>query len=413
MKLDWNRKYSTIAVYAFLVIAAGLVFGLFLKSLPPLGSSVGRFTGLLVPFLIGGVIAYVLNPVLDWLELQLFPLLLGQRLSRRARRRCGILLSFAFLFALLWLFVLIVWPQIHNSIMNLLSQSSFYASEIQSVLDYLQQNYGDNPIVLQVVTKISSSAEEIIQQGYELIYSMIPKVANVLIIVTNGAVDFVMGFIIAVYMLLSKETFAAQLKKILSAVFPQEQVGLIVSVAHDSNAIFTGFISGKLLDSFIIGILCFIGTTLMNTPYAMLVSVIVGITNVIPYFGPFIGAIPSILLILLADPLKALYFSLFILLLQQVDGNIIGPKILGDSTGLSAFWVIFAVTVFGGLMGFVGMLIGVPTFAVIYSLISRLVEYILRKKKLPVQTAAYASPEHPLISDGPKPKKAPAPKKKG
>lgn len=410
MKLDWNRKYSTIAVYAFLVIAAGLAFGLFLKNLPPFGSFLGLFSGLLVPFVIGAVIAFVLNPILNWLEQQLFPMVLGKGLCRRARRRLGILLSFAFLLVILWLFALIVLPQIHSSIMNLLSQSSLYASEIQSFLDHLQDNYHDNPFMEPILTKISTSTEEILQQATQLIYNLIPKVANVLISVTNGAVDFVMGFIIAVYMLLSKETFAAQLKKLLSAIFSREQVKLIVSVAHDSNAIFTGFISGKLLDSFIIGILCFIGTTLLDMPYAMLVSVIVGITNVIPYFGPFIGAIPSILLILLADPMKALYFTLFILLLQQVDGNIIGPKILGDSTGLSAFWVIFAVTVFGGLMGFAGMLIGVPTFAVIYSLCRRLVEYLLRKKQLPTQTAAYASPEHPLISD--KPPKAPTPRKR-
>ncbi|MBQ8599190.1 MAG: AI-2E family transporter, partial [Oscillospiraceae bacterium] len=139
-----------------------------------------------------------------------------------------------------------------------------------------------------------------------------------------------------------------------------------------------------------------VGTTLMNTPYAMLVSVIVGVTNVIPYFGPFIGAIPSILLFLLVDPVQALYFSIFILILQQCDGNIIGPKILGDSTGLSAFWVVFSVTFFGGLFGFVGMLIGIPTFAVIYSLIRRLAAYCLRKKNLPTDTDSYAAPTHAL-----------------
>ena len=170
-----------------------------------------------------------------------------------------------------------------------------------------------------------------------------------------------------------------------------------LNLTHDSNAIFCGFISGKILDSAIIGVLCFIGCSVLQMPYTVLVSFIVGVTNVIPYFGPFIGAIPSIFIIMIADPLKSLVFAVFVLILQQLDGNIIGPKILGDSTGLSAFWVIFAVTFFGGLFGFVGMLIGVPTFAVIYALVRNFAEFKLGKKGLKTQTPDFASQENPIF----------------
>lgn len=399
MKLDFNRKYTTIAVYAFLVIAAALLFQDIISEGPPLTSYLGTVGSLLYPFAIGGAIAYVLNPVLNWIERRLFPLIFRDKVGKKARRGLSVLLSYLFLALIISVFFLIVVPSIYDSIVNLVSRSSTYISNAQSMLNYLISTYGDNEIVAQVLTKLYASTETIIQRAYQLLGNIVPMLAGAAINLTNSLFDGIMGFIISVYALLMKETFAAQIKKLLSAFCSRGFVETFLSIAHDSNEIFCGFISGKIVDSFIIGVICFVGTTLMNTPYAMLVSVIVGVTNVIPYFGPFIGAIPSILLILLVDPLQSLYFSIFILVLQQVDGNIIGPKILGDSTGLSAFWVVFSVTLFGGLFGFVGMLIGVPTFAVIYSLIRRLAAYCLRKKGLPTDTEAYATAEHPLFQD--------------
>lgn len=409
MRLDWNRKYTTIAVYAFLVIAAGLLFANMVETMPPLSRYLQTAGELLVPFIAGGAIAYVLNPVLNWIERVFFPLIFGNHVKRKTRRALGVLLSFVFLFAVIVLFGLIVLPQIYESIMSLVGQSSHYVKEIQGVINYLITNYSDNPLVVEVLTELNASAERLMEEGYKLVSNLVPKISiTVAALVTslvNGLFDVIMGLIISVYVLLSKETFAAQIKKLLSAAFDADAVETVLSIAHDSNDIFCGFISGKIVDSFIIGVLCFVGTTLMNTPYAILVSVIVGVTNVIPYFGPFIGAIPSILLILLADPMHALYFSIFILVLQQLDGNVIGPKILGDSTGLSAFWVVFSVTFFGGMFGFVGMLIGVPTFAVIYSLIRRLAEHGLNKKGMATDTSAYASEHQPLLHTPKKPKK--------
>ena len=403
MKLDFNRKYTTIAVYAFLVIAAGLLFQNIVNDFPPLTRYFNKIGDLLLPFVVGGALAYILNPILNWIEMKLFPVIFRDKVSRKARRALSVLLSYLFMLLVIGVFALIVVPQIYESIMSLIERSSTYVKNVEDFLNYLIATYGSNELVKQVLQKIYDSAETIFRQGYQLIGDVVPMIANIAIGLTNSLFDTIMGLIISVYSLLMKETFAAQIKKLLSAFCSRNFVETFLSIAHDSNQIFCGFISGKIVDSFIIGVICFVGTTLMNTPYAMLVSVIVGVTNIIPYFGPFIGAIPSILLILLVNPLQALYFSIFILALQQLDGNMIGPKILGDSTGLSAFWVVFSVTFFGGMFGFVGMLIGVPTFAVIYNLISRFAAYCLHKKGMPTNTEAYASPERPLV-DKPKSK---------
>jgi predicted PurR-regulated permease PerM len=205
----------------------------------------------------------------------------------------------------------------------------------------------------------------------------------------KGILNFIIGIIISVYVLYSKELFSSQCKKIVYALMQPDRANMVLHVTQKSNSIFSGFISGKIIDSAIIGVLCFLGLTILDMPYTLLVSVIVGVTNVIPFFGPYIGAIPSALLILLEDPKKGLYFIIFIIVLQQLDGNVIGPKILGDSTGLSAFWVVFAILVSGGLFGIVGMLLGVPAFAVIYYIVTLLINHRLEVKNLPVSSSCY------------------------
>lgn len=207
--------------------------------------------------------------------------------------------------------------------------------------------------------------------------------------VVNGLIDILIGFIVAIYLLFGKEKFMGQCRKIVYAFNPPRRANIILHIASKTNKTFNGFIIGKIIDSAIIGVLCFIGLSILKMPYTLLVTVIVGVTNVIPVFGPYIGAIPSAILILLVDPMKGLYFIIFIFLLQQLDGNVIGPMILGDSTGLSAFWVMFAILIGGGLFGLPGMIVGVPTFAVIYYIIKMLIQQKLEQKKLPVETEHY------------------------
>ena len=201
--------------------------------------------------------------------------------------------------------------------------------------------------------------------------------------------NFLIGRIIALYLLMSKELFAGQGKKIIYALFEEDNANATIRNIRFVHRTFGGFISGKLVDSLIIGMICFIGMTLLNLPYPLLISLIIGITNIIPFFGPFIGAIPSIILILMVNPLQALYFGIFVFALQQFDGNILGPKILGDKTGLSSFWVIFAITLFGGYWGFVGMVVGVPLFAVLYAAWKAFINRSLQKKGLSTDTNEY------------------------
>lgn len=218
-----------------------------------------------------------------------------------------------------------------------------------------------------VVDSLVISFEDALNSLYAVLRATLPVLMDFTVKFSAGVLNWVLGLIISVYMFMGKERFFAQAKKLLYALFEKDTVDEILRQTRDSHAIFSGFITGKILDSLIIGLICFACLSVFRMPYAMLISVIVGVTNVIPYFGPFIGAIPSVFIMLTVSPIKALFLALFILVLQQFDGNILGPKILGQSTGLSAFWVVFSIMLFGGLFGFVGMFIGVPTFAVIYS----------------------------------------------
>ena len=404
MKLNMNKKYTTIAVYAFLVIAAAITFFFVISEHSVVGRMAGTFFGLMTPFIYGAALAYVLNPVLNWLEKKVFPKVFGDRVSKRSRRGLGVLLTFLFGCAVVALFLAVLIPQIVESIDNLAQSIYAFLPQAQNFLNDLIAQYGTNEMLVDVLSMLgvdisdpSMALQRLATRSYTFLTQVLPNLFGGVMRFTSGLLDVVVGIIIAIYLLLSKEVFYAQVKKLLFAFFPRRVAQATLNLTHDSNAIFCGFISGKILDSAIIGVLCFIGCSVLQMPYTVLVSFIVGVTNVIPYFGPFIGAIPSIFIIMIADPLKSLVFAVFVLILQQLDGNIIGPKILGDSTGLSAFWVIFAVTFFGGLFGFVGMLIGVPTFAVIYALVRNFAEFKLGKKGLKTQTPDFASQENPIF----------------
>ena len=404
MKLNMNKKYTTIAVYAFLVIAAAITFFFVISEHSVVGRMAGTFFGLMTPFIYGAALAYVLNPVLNWLEKKVFPKVFGDRVSKRSRRGLGVLLTFLFGCAVVALFLAVLIPQIVESIDNLAQSIYAFLPQAQNFLNDLIAQYGTNEMLVDVLSMLgvdisdpSMALQRLATRSYTFLTQVLPNLFGGVMRFTSGLLDVVVGIIIAIYLLLSKEIFYAQVKKLLFAFFLRRVAQATLNLTHDSNAIFCGFISGKILDSAIIGVLCFIGCSVLQMPYTVLVSFIVGVTNVIPYFGPFIGAIPSIFIIMIADPLKSLVFAVFVLILQQLDGNIIGPKILGDSTGLSAFWVIFAVTFFGGLFGFVGMLIGVPTFAVIYALVRNFAEFKLGKKGLKTQTPDFASQENPIF----------------
>jgi predicted PurR-regulated permease PerM len=397
MKFESNQKYTTIAVYCFLIIIASIFFHHLINNFTFYKSIIGAGLGLMTPFIYGFIIAYVLHPVLRMFEKNVLPYISRGRLSRRACRYLGIMLTMLCALISLAIFLTFVIPELTASVSKIGSQIGLYANKFQSFVNDLIAKYSGNEIVVSLLKSLSDSTEQIIKQSLTLFTQSLSEVIAATISITSAIFNIVIGFVISVYLWASKETFFAQSKKLINAVFPKRVSEKLLRLTQKSNTVFSGFVSGQLLASLILGVACFIGMKIFGFPHAMLISVIIGITNVIPYFGPFIGSIPSILLLLLLNPIDALYFAIFIIILQQIDGNIISPRIVANYTGLSAVWVVFAVTVFGGLFGIAGMVIGVPLFAVIYMLIKNACENMLERKGLPWSTADYATGENPLL----------------
>ena len=398
-KLPLDRQYLTIALYAFLVVVASALCILAVINSNSVLTVIGQFLSILTPFIWGACLAYVLNPVLKTCE-RILNSIFKNHLGRRAKRTIGMLMTYIFAIALLAILLQIILPQIIDSIKNLIPQITAWINTLPVILNDLATRYEldiNQLTQTETITMIWNNIQTTITNFISDLTTLIPRLFQLTTSLVGTLLNILIGIILSVYLLASKELFYAHAKKLGYALFPKNLMDKLLEITHTSNNIFTGFIVGKIVDSTIIGVLCFIVMALFNWPYAMLISVIVGVTNVIPYFGPFIGAIPSILLLLIINPRTAVMFGIFILILQQLDGNVIGPKILGDSTGLSAFWVVFSITLFSAIMGPIGMLIGVPTFAVIYSLIRDFAEWRLKRKSMATSTDAYASPAHPII----------------
>lgn len=400
MKFEGNKRYLSISIYAFLVIAASIVTFFLIKDMRGVGEKASKLISLMMPFILGFVIAYILNPLLRRMDTQFVPWLTKGKLKPKTTRMLAVLLTYLIALIVLVAFFSFIIPEIAASIAGIVSMFPLY---LQSAERFLADVFGrlqalgvDNAMLQDALDRVFADFEGILRQSYAILEKAMPFVLGATKHIADGVLNVVLGIIISVYLLMSKERFFAQIKKLLYSILPARYVERTLYITHKSHATFGGFINGKLLDSLIIGILCFVGTVFW-CPNAMLISVIVGVTNIIPYFGPFIGAIPCALLILLVDPVKTVWFILFILVLQQFDGNILGPKILGESIGLPAFWVIFAIVVFSSLLGVLGMFIGVPLFAVIYTLIREYAETRLQKKGMSANTEDYASDSHKLL----------------
>ncbi len=389
MKVEWNHKYTTIAVYALIVVLCGVLVAALVFNFPAVFAKVKEITAVLLPFTIAILVAFLLNPLLDVIEKKL----LMRMENRRSRRKLAIFITYALVISLVGMGIWYIMPRTLESIMTVYNAISGYTNGVGSLVDDVMAGFLGDVLPAEFVELLEKAAQIIFQWLKEFLPSVIVGVTRI----TSGLLNFLVGLVVSVYLLYEKELFFAQGKKIVYAFFPDQMAEITVSTLRDGGQKIGGFIAGKVLDSLIIGVMCFVGMMILDIPYTLLVSVVVGITNIIPYFGPFIGAVPSILFILTADPIKALWFAIFILALQQFDGNILGPRILGESTGLSAVWVIFAILFFGKHLGLVGMVFGVPLFAIIYALLKGLVQYCLWKKGKPLDTREYASERHPLI----------------
>ena len=395
MKNPRFKGYIYWGVTLLAVIACSVAFVFFLLKFQMVAAAAGKLVDVLMPIIYGAVLAYLMLPVYNktrrYVTENLSVKVKNEKMVQSAARALGTLVSLLLLIAIVVGLCWMLLPQIYTSILGL--QESF-SENINNLSIWLQKQLADNEALEQMVVPVYEQVTDKLETW--LYDTLVPNMSMVINILSTGLLGVVtvlknslIGLIVMVYFLNIKDTLSAQSKKIVYSLFPLTQANRIIEEVRFTHSVFGGFITGKLLDSLIIGVICFFCMRLLRMPYVLLVSVIIGVTNVIPFFGPFIGAIPSAFLILLVSPMKCLYFLLFVLVLQQFDGNILGPKILGESTGLPSFWVLFSILLFGGLLGFVGMVIAVPTFAVFYHLTSEYVNRCLEKKALSQSTDDY------------------------
>jgi len=347
---------------------------------------VGKAISIFMPFIIGFTMAYLFNFILKFYEENLLNFKIFNDLKPKIKRLIGLILTYATVVLLIYSFLKFIFPQVLSSIMGLVNDIPYYVSKITVLVNDFNSKYEIQEEYYNfIVEKWTQYRESIIKFATDLIPILGNTVKNILSSIWN----IVLGLIISIYLLTDKEKVMALSKKVTRALFSEVRANRLIELVNRGNNIFGKFLIGKILDSFIIGILTFVVVTMAKMPYTILISFIIGITNIIPFFGPFIGAIPSAIIILFISPVKAFWFLVIVLVIQQIDGNIIGPKILGDSLGISAFWILFSLLITGKLFGLLGMIIGVPLFVFIYSIIKEIVEDRLKKKGLPCETDKY------------------------
>ncbi len=383
--LEWNKRYTMIAIYAFLVIIGSITFFLAVSNISIVMDMIAFILDPLKPVFTGMIIAYLLLPVLKYFEKKLAKHITKQGLLRA----CSILLTYLISMIVLIGFLFIIVPEVMNSLYSLGNRISEFIEFFDTMVLFLNEQMLDYGLSEETVADIITTVDGWVDMSLEYFTTLLPYFLNYTFVITGGLFRMVIGIIISIYLLASKDTLTAQFYKICYAFMDEKKIRNFLAVTNQANKMVGGFIIGKIIDSIIIGCLCFGSLSLMNMPNTILISFIVGVTNIIPFFGPFIGAIPCVIILVIESPVQALIFIVFIIILQQIDGNIIGPMILGDSTGLSPFWVLFSILFFGGVMGIPGMIIGVPVFGLIYWLLSNNLRKRLLAKGLPTKTDDY------------------------
>lgn len=367
----WTKKPETMLDW-FCVVGACIALYLTLNNLGYFLGKIGVFIGIVSPFAGGIVIAYVLDPMVKFFYTKLF---------REKKKTRGFAILLAYLVAIL-LLVLLAWlviPQIVDSIAMLFTNFPSYIQSVQDMLGMAQELFG---VDLSSATKVLDDSEAMVKEIYSMASAAMPQIVASIGSVASNFVAIFTSIAASIYMLADKEHLLHQLRTLAHAFLPEKAAENTLRICHYANVNFTGFFVGKIIDSAIIGVITFVAMAILRLDFALLISVFIGITNIIPVFGPFIGAIPSIFILLLVDPIQAVIFGVLILVIQQVDGNFIGPKILGSSIGISALWILFSIVVGGDLFGLVGMVVGVPLFATFYGLAREFVHYMLDKRGL-------------------------------
>lgn len=367
----WTKKPETMLDW-FCVVGACIALYLTLNNLGYFLGKIGVFIGIVSPFAGGIVIAYVLDPMVKFFYTKLFK-------EKKKTRGFAILLAYLVAILLLVLLAWLVIPQIVDSIGMLFTNFPSYIQSVQDMLGMAQERFG---VDLSSATKVLDDSEAMVKEIYSMASAAMPQIVASIGSVASNFVAIFTSIAASIYMLADKEHLLHQLRTLAHAFLPEKAAENTLRICHYANVNFTGFFVGKIIDSAIIGVITFVAMAILRLDFALLISVFIGITNIIPVFGPFIGAIPSIFILLLVDPIQAVIFSVLILVIQQVDGNFIGPKILGSSIGISALWILFSIVVGGDLFGLVGMVVGVPLFATFYGLAREFVHYMLDKRGL-------------------------------
>ena len=367
----WSKKPESMLDW-FCVVGACIAFYLILNNLGYFVGKIGAFIGILSPFAGGIVIAYILDPMVKFFYQKVFK-------EKKKTRGFAILMAYAVAILLIVLLAWLVIPQIVNSIVMLFTNFPSYIQSIQDMLVMIQERFG---VDLSSATKMLDDSEAMVKEVYSMATAAMPQIVASIGNVASNFVAIFTSIAASIYMLADKDHLLHQLRTLAHAFLPEKVADNTLRICHYANVNFTGFFVGKIIDSAIIGVITFVAMTILRLDFALLISVFIGITNIIPVFGPFIGAIPSIFILLLVDPIQAVIFCVLILVIQQLDGNFIGPKILGSSIGISALWILFSIVVGGDLFGIVGMVVGVPVFATLYGLAQEFVHYTLERRGL-------------------------------
>ena len=398
----WDRKYLYWGITAFCVIAAAILFYMALRFFPELRKASSSLVRILSPFLWGFVLTYLMAPLMKLLDRRAFGPMCRKLYARNKKsdgsklaRGLSVLVTELVMIAVVTGIVALIVPKLIENITTVINERQTYYDAVTRLIQEFQIAHPQiYEAVGQQINNITGGINSWIEQ-------MLPNVTNYLgsfmqsaYVVLRGVYNLIIGIIVSVYVLSDLENFTAGFRRWIYSAFSLETAEKVREAIAFTDRTFMGFISGKLLDSAIIGLICYIGCSILRIPEALLVSAIVGITNIIPFFGPFIGAVPCAFFILMINPVKCLVFIIFVIILQQIDGNIIGPKILGNSIGITGFWVLFAIVVGAGLFGFTGMLLGVPVFVVIYTFLNVRIRSRLKNSDLPEETAAYQNLDH-------------------
>lgn len=383
MRFDKDSKYATMAFYALSVIIASMLFYLAIVNFNYIRSFTSNIAVIFTPITIGLVMAYLFNFFLILYEDKL---LSRFNLKHSKKRAFGIILTYLTVFILFGLFLQFILPQLLSSLTGIIAEIPNYVKNLTEYVVDLSNKVDVSDMIQDLVL---DKTNEFVAYIIEFSTKLLPMIANYGIVIMSRIWNILLGLIISVYLLAEKEKFCALTKKVTYSLTPQKTADKIVDLTNLADSIFGKFISGKILDSAIIGVLTFVLLLIFKMPYALLVAFIVAVTNVIPFFGPFIGAIPAFFIIMFVSVNQAFIFLILIIIIQQIDGNYIGPKILGDSLGINAFWILFSLLIAGKLFGFIGMVIGVPLFVFIYTILKEVLEARLKKKNLPTETQDY------------------------